>query len=176
MKDGSIQETWCWRRSWEFYISLCTGQSLSIGPQSPSPYTHTHAVTHFPQQGTTPSPRKPHLLIVSLPLGQAYLNHHTPFSNKDFLHAFSRPARKNTTNQNLLRQTLLLTSLGARVQASNPKNESETPSLFRRVILRLGRITPWLAAAHGRVVATGKAEYMGWRNTLGTCADYLFTT
>jgi hypothetical protein len=33
-----------------------------------------------------------------------------------------------------------------------------------------------LAAAHGRVVVTGKAEYMGWRTTFGTCADYLFTT
>jgi hypothetical protein len=142
------------------------------------------------------------------------------------LHAFSRPARKDTTNQNLLRQNfivyifrsksaklkppfayifrsqsaraperaLLFTSLGARAperqsessivyifwskraSPQSPKNESETPSLLRRVILRLGRITPWLAAAHGRVVATGKAEYMGWRNTLSTCADYLFTT
>ena len=43
-------------------------------------------------------------------------------------------------------RALLFTSLGAREQAPSPKpqaqSESETPSLLRRVILRLGRITP----------------------------------
>ena len=103
------------------------------------------------------------------------------------LHAFTRPARKNAANQNLLRQklyclhlqeqesksarallltslgaraqeckrararALLLTSLGARAQECKSKSKrenGETPSLLRRIILRLGRITPWLAAAH----------------------------
>jgi hypothetical protein len=64
------------------------------------------------------------------------------------LHAFSRPARKDTTNQNLLRQNCIayiFRSRSASPQAPKtkaPQNENETPSLFRRVILRLGRITP----------------------------------
>ena len=64
-------------------------------------------------------------------------------------------------------KTLLLTSSGAGAQNPKPqkrkppsKRKRNPPSLFRRVILRLGRITPWLAAAHGRVDVTGKAEYM----------------
>jgi hypothetical protein len=36
---------------------------------------------------------------------------------------------------------LLLTSLGARAQESKREN-GETPSLLRRIILRLGRVTP----------------------------------
>jgi hypothetical protein len=95
------------------------------------------------------------------------------------LHAFSRPARKNTANQNLLRQNFIayifrsksaspkplayifrsqstraperqsaekeLYCLHLYEQESKPpkpQSESETPSLLRRVILRLGRITP----------------------------------
>jgi hypothetical protein len=76
----------------------------------------------------------------------------------DLLHAFSRPARKDATNRNLLRQklyclhlqeqeskrarALLLTSSGARERMAKPR------PFLRRIILRLGRITPWLAAAH----------------------------
>jgi hypothetical protein len=113
----------------------------------------------------------------------------------------SRPARKDATNRNLLRQklyclhlqeqecksarALLLTSLGARAQecksqskrareqeckrekqepeqekeqeqeskrrerkSKNKRESGKTPSLLRRIILHLGRITPWLAAAH----------------------------
>jgi hypothetical protein len=90
------------------------------------------------------------------------------------LNAFSRPARKNTTNQNLLRQNFIayiFRSRSASPQAQKRKRPSyifrsqsasapvpehksaskraqvrermaETPSPFRRVILRLGRITP----------------------------------
>jgi hypothetical protein len=68
------------------------------------------------------------------------------------LDAFSRPARKNTTDQNLLRQSFILTSSGARVQEAREQEvrerENETPSLLRSILLRLGRVTPWLAAAH----------------------------
>jgi hypothetical protein len=116
------------------------------------------------------------------------------------LHAFSRPARKNAANRNLLRQSfiayifrsqrareqeskssiayifrgkkqepeqerargraLLLTSSGARARAREQECKSKSarararermakPRPFlRRIILRLGRITPWLAAAH----------------------------
>jgi hypothetical protein len=96
-----------------------------------------------------------------------------------FLHAFSRPARKNATNRNLLRQKLYCLHLqeqeskSAREQESRKKNKNKkarertrkqerekartrerkrkhkrekkngkTPSLLRRIILRLGRITP----------------------------------
>jgi hypothetical protein len=57
------------------------------------------------------------------------------------LDAFSRPARKNTTDQNLLRQSFILTSSGK----ESKKQESEktkTPSLLRSILLRLGRVTP----------------------------------
>ena len=83
----------------------------------------------------------------------------------------SRPARKDAANQNLLRQNFIayiFRSKSARARAQEhksfiayifrskkqePEQESkrengETPSPFRRIILRLGRITPWLAAAH----------------------------
>ena len=66
-------------------------------------------------------------------------------------------------------KALLLTSSGAREQEckrekknknkkarertrkqerEREKKNGKTPSLLRRIILRLGRITPWLAAAH----------------------------
>jgi hypothetical protein len=55
------------------------------------------------------------------------------------LHAFSRPARKNTTNWNLLQQKLYCLHL----QEQESKRENgETPSLLRRIILRLGRVAP----------------------------------
>jgi hypothetical protein len=70
--------------------------------------------------------------------------------------AFSRPARKNTTDQNLLRQSFILTSSGkeskkqereARERKSKRERkarerENETPSLLRSILLRLGRVTP----------------------------------
>ena len=66
------RQTGCWRRSQEFCILIwrqpedwlfCTGPSLNIGPQS------------LPQNDSLP-PTRPHLLIMSLPMGQVYLNHH----------------------------------------------------------------------------------------------------
>jgi hypothetical protein len=57
------------------------------------------------------------------------------------LHAFSRPARKDATNQNLLRQKLYCLHL--QEQESKSKRENgEIPSLLRRIILRLGRVAP----------------------------------
>ena len=90
------------------------------------------------------------------------------------LDAFSRPARKNTTDQNLLRQSFIAyifrsqrareqeqeqerarkqekeqeqESKRERTRKQEQERESEkkngkTPSLLRRIILRLGRITP----------------------------------
>jgi hypothetical protein len=78
------------------------------------------------------------------------------------LDAFSRPARKNTTDQNLLRQSFILTSSGAECKKQESKKqeskkqerekskrerkarerENETPSLLRSILLRLGRVTP----------------------------------
>ena len=80
------------------------------------------------------------------------------------LDAFARPIRKNATNRNLLRQKLYCLHL--QEQESKSKRENgKTPSLLRRIILRLGCITPWLAAAHRPVVITGKAEHVEWRTT-----------
>ena len=47
-----------------------------------------------------------------------------------------------------------------RKSASKRENGGNPVPLLRRIILCLGCITPWLAAAHGRVDVTGKAEYM----------------
>jgi hypothetical protein len=66
----------------------------------------------------------------------------------------SRPARKDATNRNLLRQRFIayiFRSQSARVQECKSARErereskrenGETPSLLRRIILRLGRVTP----------------------------------
>jgi hypothetical protein len=87
-----------------------------------------------------------------------------------FLHAFSRPARKNAANRNLLRQNFIayiFRSKRAREQeckrareqeqeqekarkqekeqeqeSKRKKKNGKTLSLLRRIILRLGRITP----------------------------------
>jgi hypothetical protein len=55
-------------------------------------------------------------------------------SETAFLHAFSRPARKNTTNRNLLRQSFIAYIFRSKKQ--EPEQESkgengETPSLFK---------------------------------------------
>ena len=70
----------------------------------------------------------------------------------NLLHAFSRPARKNAANRNLLRQNFIAyifrsKSARARARERKSKNKREkkhgkTPSLLRRIILRLGCITP----------------------------------
>jgi hypothetical protein len=82
---------------------------------------------------------------------------------------------------------LLLTSLGAREQESKssiayifrsqsararvqePEQErkrenGETPSLLRRIILRLGSVTPWLAAAHRPSCPHGEGRAHGVEN------------
>jgi hypothetical protein len=98
---------------------------------------------------------------------------------RSFLHAFSRPARKDATNRNLLRQKLYCLHIqepeSKRARERKKKNKKarerkrtrtrkqeeeqeqerekeqeqeskrengKTPSLLRRIILRLGRITP----------------------------------
>jgi hypothetical protein len=68
------------------------------------------------------------------------------------LDAFSRPARKNTTDQNLLRQgfiAYIFRSQSARSKSEREareqearERENETPSLLRSILLRLGRVTP----------------------------------
>ena len=55
--------------------------------------------------------------------------------------AFSRPARKNTTDQNLLRQSFILTSSG-KESKKQEREKTKTPSLLRSILLRLGRVTP----------------------------------
>jgi hypothetical protein len=79
------------------------------------------------------------------------------------LHAFSRPARKDATNRNLLHQKLYCLHL--QEQESKSKRENgETPSLLRRIILCLGRVTPWLAAAHRQSCHHGEGRAHGVEN------------
>jgi hypothetical protein len=75
-----------------------------------------------------------------------------------FSYTRSRPARKDATNRNLLRQSFIAYIFRsqrereqeqerARKQEKDQEQESKkkngkTPSLLRRIILRLGRITP----------------------------------
>jgi hypothetical protein len=80
------RQTWCWRRSWEFYILICrqqketvyhTGHSLSIGDLKACPYS-----------GILP-PTKPHFLKIPFPMykysniwiygGHSYSNQHTTY-------------------------------------------------------------------------------------------------
>jgi hypothetical protein len=73
-------------------------------------------------------------------------------------------------------KALLLTSLGARVQESkssiayifrsqSARERMAKPHPFlRRIILRLGRVTPWLAAAHWPSCHHGKGRAHGVEN------------
>jgi hypothetical protein len=70
-------------------------------------------------------------------------------------------------------RALLLTSLGARAQESksliayifrSKRENGQTPSLLRRIILRLGRVTPWLAAAHRPSCRHGEGRAHGVEN------------
>ena len=53
------------------------------------------------------------------------------------------------------------------------RGSARTPSLLRRIILRLGRVTPWLAAAHRPSCHHEKGRAHGGENCPCTCADYL---
>jgi hypothetical protein len=81
------------------------------------------------------------------------------------LHAFATGQERRNKPESSAAKALLLTSSGAREQESKSsiayifrsqsaraqeckRENGETPSLLRRIILRLGRVTPWLAAAH----------------------------
>lgn len=55
------------------------------------------------------------------------------------------------------------------------EREKRNPFYFKENNHCLGRITPWLAAAHGRADVHGKNRVQVVVNTLGSCADYLFT-
>ena len=65
---AACRQTWCWRRRWESYILIQrqketvshTGHSLSIG------------VIQAQRFNDTLPPTRPHLLIVPLPMGQAF--------------------------------------------------------------------------------------------------------
>jgi hypothetical protein len=54
---------------------FCCGQSLSIEP-------YLHPQCHTSCNKTTPTPTRPHLLIVPFPKGQSYWNHHAPSISK----------------------------------------------------------------------------------------------
>jgi hypothetical protein len=76
----------------------------------------------------------------------------------------SRPARKDATNRNLLQQKLysyIFRSQRAREQERERRNP--VPFL-RRIILRLGRVTPWLAAAHRPSCRHGEGRAHGVEN------------
>jgi hypothetical protein len=56
-------------------------------------------------------------------------------------------------------------SQSARAQECKSKRENgKTPSLLTRIILRLGRITPWLAAAHWPSCRHGEGRAHGVEN------------
>jgi hypothetical protein len=80
------------------------------------------------------------------------------------LDAFSRPARKNTTDQNLLRQNFIAYIFRSQSARSKREPENETPSLLKRILLRLGRVTPWLAAAHRPSWHHGEGRAHGVKN------------
>lgn len=73
------REIQCWRskESWSkgSWMTLCTEWSLKIGLQSPP----QQWCTSFKR--ATPTTTRPHILIVPLPLGQVYSNHHSSIQN-----------------------------------------------------------------------------------------------
>jgi hypothetical protein len=102
-----------------------------------------------------------------------------------------RPGRTQQTRI-FCGKALLLTSSGAREQESKSSiayifrsqsaREQEQEREWRNPVPFKENYPPprichsLIGCSPGRVVVTGKAEHMGWRTTLGTCADYLFTT
>jgi hypothetical protein len=69
---------------------------------------------------------------------------------------FHRQERRNKPESSAAK-ALLLTSSGAR-------ENGKTPSLLRRIILRLGRVAPWLAAAHWPSCSHGEGRPHGVKN------------
>ena len=66
---AASRQIWCWRRSWEFYILMCRQQKelMCHSGCSLSMYNlkiHLHS--------KTPPPTRSHLLIVLLPMSQAF--------------------------------------------------------------------------------------------------------
>jgi hypothetical protein len=59
----------------------------------------------------------------------------------DLLHEFATSQEEHNKPESSAAKAFLLTSSGAREPESKRKN-GETPSLLRRIILRLGRVTP----------------------------------
>jgi hypothetical protein len=53
------------------------------------------------------------------------------------------------------------------------RGSARTPSLLRRIILHLGHVTPWLAAAHRPSCYHEKGRAHGGENRPCTGADYL---
>jgi hypothetical protein len=79
-------------------------------------------------------------------------------------------------------KALLLTSSGARVQESKPARSKRASQqmakphpFLRRIILHLGCITPWLAAAHRPSCHHGKGRTHGGK-TAPACVQTMFTT
>jgi len=73
----ACRQTWC-RRSWEFYAMIRRQQETAplamawayVRPQSRPLQWHTYSPTRpHPPNKATPTPTRPHLLIVSFPMG-----------------------------------------------------------------------------------------------------------
>jgi hypothetical protein len=67
------RQTWYWRRSWEFYTVIHRQQKVKCKT------SESTAQWHSSSSKATPTPTKPHLLIVPLPMdlwGHFYSNHH----------------------------------------------------------------------------------------------------
>jgi hypothetical protein len=73
----------------------------------------------------------------------------------------SRPARKERNKLESSAAKLYCLHLQ---EPESKRENGETPSLLRRIILRLGRITPWLAAAHRPSCRHGEGRAHGVEN------------
>jgi hypothetical protein len=91
------------------------------------------------------------------------------FCGKSFIAYIFRSQRAREQECKSAR-ALLLTSLGARAQESKRASKSARERMvkphpfLRRIILRLGRVTPWLAAAHRPSCRHGEGRAHGVEN------------
>ena len=84
--------------------------------------------------------------------------------NKKLLHAFTTGQEEHSKPESSAAKLYCLHLQEQECKSQSKRENGETPSPFRRIILRLGRITPWLAAAHQPSCRHGEGRAHGVEN------------
>jgi hypothetical protein len=96
------------------------------------------------------------------------------------LDAFSRPARKNTTDQNLLRQSFIAYIFRSRSARSKSKKQEskpangETPSLFKENYPPPRMYYSLISCSPSAQLSSRERQNTWWENCPCMCADYVY--